>query len=110
MNNDNGLARDIARDLAKKIKSYETHLSARRVGFVTSVADGVARISGLPQAAYMEILAFGGGLRGVAVNVEEDAIGAIVLGDYLTIREGDEVTATGDLLSIPVGEGFLGRT
>ena len=110
MNNDNGLARDIARDLAKKIKSYETHLSARRVGFVTSVADGVARISGLPQAAYMEILAFGGGLRGVAVNLEEDAIGAIILGDYLTIREGDEVTATGDLLSIPVGEGFLGRT
>jgi F-type H+-transporting ATPase subunit alpha len=57
----------------------------------------------------MEILAFPGDLRGVAVNLEEDAIGAMVLGDYLTIREGDEVSATGDLLSIPVGEGYLGR-
>lgn len=109
MSNHTDITRDIARDIAKKIKSYETKIAARRVGYITSVADGIARISGLPKAAYMEILSFPGGLKGVAINLEEDVIGAMVLGDYLALKEGDEVTTTGDLLSLPVGVGYLGR-
>jgi len=109
MNDTSDISRDIARDIARKIRTYETRIATRRVGYIMSVADGVARVSGLPHAALMEILQFPHGVRGVAVNLEEEAIGAIILGDYLTLEEGDEVTTTGDLLSLPVGEGYLGR-
>src|SRR3990167_6376309 len=98
----------LARELAKKIAIFEPTVSARRVGHVLSVADGVARVSGLPQVAYLEQLEFGGGISGLAVNLEEDVVGVIVLGDFLSIKEGDEVRSTGQLLSVPVGEGFLG--
>ena len=99
----------LARELAKKIEIFEPTVSARRVGHVLSVADGVARVSGLPHVAYLEQLEFGGGISGLAVNLEEDVVGVIVLGDFLSIKEGDEVRSTGQLLSVPVGEGFLGR-
>lgn len=99
----------IAKELIKKLESYEPNVSARRVGYVVSVADGVAKVSGLPNVAYLELVAFPNGSAGVAINLEEESVGVIVLGDYLTIKEGDEVKGTGELLSIPVGEGFLGR-
>lgn len=104
------LPKQIAAEIAKKITDFEPDMTARRVGTVSRVADGVVSIQGLPQAAYLEIIAFPRvGVRGVAVNLEEDAVGAIVLGDYLGLAQGEEAQSTGKLLSVPVGEGFMGR-
>jgi len=103
------LTKQIALEITKKIAGYAPGMEARRVGMVTRVADGVVTIRGLPQARYLELVAFPHGLLGVAVNLEEDSVGAIVLGDYLGLSEGEEVQSTGKLLSVPVGEGFLGR-
>lgn len=105
----NDYTRDIANELIKRIAQYEPEVRATRVGHVISVADGVARVSGLPQASLMERVEFESGVAGLAINLEEDVVGVIVMGDYLSIKEGDEVTATGQLLSMPVGESFLGR-
>ena len=105
----NDFTKDIAEELIKRIQEYQPAISARQVGHVISVADGVARVSGLPQVASMERVEFSSGVAGLAFNLEEDVVGVIILGDYLKIRQGDEVRATGTLLSMPVGEGFLGR-
>lgn len=99
----------IARELAKKIEDFEPSTQTRRVGHILSVADGVAQVSGLPHVAYLELLEFPQHLTGLAVNLGEDSIGAIILGDYLKLHEGDEVQAKNTLLSIPVGEEFFGR-
>ncbi len=96
-------------DLVKKINDYTPTVNAERVGKILSLSDGVAKVSGLPQVAYSELLSFPHDVVGLAFNLEEDAIGVIILGDYLKLKEGDEVRATGTLLSVPVGEGFLGR-
>ncbi len=103
------LTSQIAHDLAKKLEQFEPKVQAKRVGYITSVADGVVKISGLPHIAYLERLEFAHGISGFAINLEEDAVGAIVLGDYLVLKEGDEVRGTGQLLSVPVDERFLGR-
>ena len=103
------LPKQIALEITKKIAGFDVGLEARRVGTITRVADGVVTISGLPQARYLELVAFPHGVLGVAVNLEEDSVGAIVLGDYVGLSEGDEVLSTGKLLSVGVGEGFLGR-
>jgi len=99
----------IAEDLAKKIEGMSTTAKARHVGHITTIADGVVKISGLPNIAYLELLKFPSGINGFAINLEEEEIGAIVLGDYLQLHEGDEVEGTGNLLSIPVGDACLGR-
>lgn len=99
----------VAEELIKKIEGFTPEVSARQVGHVASVSDGVVRMSGLPNVSYQERIVFSSGVSGVAINLEEDVVGAIVLGDYLGIAEGTEVHGTGELLSIPVGEGFLGR-
>ena len=105
----NDLTTQIALEITKKIAGYAPGMEAKRVGTITRVADGVVTIRGLPQARYLELVAFPHGLLGVAVNLEEDSVGAIVLGDYLGLSEGQEVQSTGKLLSVPVGEEFLGR-
>lgn len=99
----------IAKELARRLEQYTPEISARRVGKILSIADGVVKVSGLPHVAYLERVTFNNGLVGFVINLEEDAIGVVVLGDYLSLREGDEVQTTGTLLSIPVGEAFLGR-
>src|SRR3990167_5254823 len=73
------------------------------------MADGVARVSGLQGVAMMEMVEFPGGILGVAINLEADSVGVIILGDYLKLKEGDEVRNTGKLLSIPVGNELVGR-
>lgn len=103
------LTTQIALEITKKIAGFEPGIEARRVGTITRVADGVVTIRGLPQVRSLELIAFPHGILGVAVNLEEDSVGAIVLGDYLGLSEGQEVQSTGKLLSIPVGEDFLGR-
>lgn len=103
------LTKTIADELAKKIGVFEPSVGARRVGHITSISDGVVRISGLGGVALMERLEFPDKRSGVAINLEEDTVGGIVLGDYIALKAGDEVAATGELLSMPVSERFLGR-
>lgn len=99
----------IANELVKKLERFEPSASTRRVGYVMTIADGVAKASGLPHVSYLELVTFVNGVQGVVVNLEEEEVGIIVLGDFLGIKEGDEVRSTGELLSIPVGDAFLGR-
>ncbi len=103
------LPKQIATELARKIAGFETTHSAKRVGTIAQLADGVVLIHGLPQVRYLELVSFPKGILGVAVNLAEDSVGVMVLGDYLGLSQGDEVESTGKLLSVPVGEEFLGR-
>ncbi len=100
---------DISAALRKHVDSYTPSMQAERVGIVTEVADGVARVHGLPNAAVNELLEFEGGVLGLALNLDEDSIGAVVLGAADKIEEGFSVQATGKILSVPVGDGLLGR-
>ncbi|MEV6771600.1 F0F1 ATP synthase subunit alpha [Nocardia sp. NPDC051030] len=90
-------------------QSYTPETSIEEVGVVTDTGDGIAHISGLPGAMANELLEFPGGVLGVALNLEDTNIGAVVLGEFDTIEEGQQVRRTGDVLSVPVGDNFLGR-
>src|SRR5262245_31883452 len=102
-------AADIAAALTKNLEGFEPSLEARTVGRVSEVGDGIARISGLPDAAVNELLEFEDGTVGLALNLDEASIGAVVLGDSDNIEEGQTVKSTGRILSVPVGDGVLGR-
>jgi len=102
-------ADEIAAALAKHIGSWQPETSKQQVGRVLEVADGVARVQGLPNAAVNELLEFEGGVLGLALNLEEDSIGGVVLGHADQIEEGHSVVATGRILSVPVGDALLGR-
>ena len=102
-------AADIASAIKKNLEGFTPSLEARTVGRVVEVGDGIARISGLPDCAVNELLEFEDGTKGLTLNLEEEAIGAVVLGDSDRIEEGQTVKATGQILSVPVGEGVLGR-
>ena len=93
------------------VRTYEPeHVGSEEIGHVTMTADGIARVGGLPNAMANEILVFEDGTRGLAMNLEEREIGVVVLGDFTSIEEGQEVRRTGEVLSVPVGDGYLGRT
>ena len=95
--------------LRRNLADWSPEVEGRTVGYVSAIGDGVARVSGLPGAMASELLEFKGGLIGVALNLDEDSIGAVIMGDSSHIEEGDEVRSTGRVLSIPVGDGMLGR-
>jgi F-type H+/Na+-transporting ATPase subunit alpha len=95
--------------LKKQIENFETKVQTEKVGTVREIGDGVARISGLSDAMASEMLEFENGAVGVALNLEEDRVGAMVLGNYEAIKEGETVKSTGKILSVPVGENFIGR-
>ncbi len=95
--------------LAKFVQSYEPESTREEVGRVTEVGDGIARVEGLHSAMTNELLEFEGGLRGLALNLDVREIGCVLLGDYSHIEEGQEVRRTGEILSVPVGDAFLGR-
>ncbi|NRA26084.1 MAG: F0F1 ATP synthase subunit alpha [Opitutales bacterium] len=99
----------IVEQIEKEIASLTTAADKKNVGSITSLADGVAKVDGLSSAMYMEMIEFPGGLTGLALNLEENAVGCVIMGDTAGVREGDEVKATGKLLSVPVGMGLLGR-
>jgi F-type H+-transporting ATPase subunit alpha len=99
----------IIEELRKQIEQFKSDANVESVGTVLSVADGVVRLSGLSQAKSMELLEFSGGVMGVALNIEEESIGAIVLGSAQKIDEGDTVKSTGRILSIPVNDQVIGR-
>ena len=93
------------------VSSYEpAESTGEEVGHVTLTADGIARVEGLPGTMANELLTFEDGTLGLAMNLEEREIGVVVLGEFSGIQEGQEVRRTGDVLSVPVGEGYLGRT
>jgi len=100
---------DIAAAIRKNLEGFEPSLEQSQVGRVLEVGDGIARVSGLPDAAVNELLQFESGTVGLALNLDEDSIGAVVLGEVDDIEEGQTVQATGDILSLPVGDGLLGR-
>jgi F-type H+-transporting ATPase subunit alpha len=100
---------EITAAIKTRIKGWSPELEQETVGYVTSVADGVARVSGLPTAMASELLEFPGGLRGVALNIDENDLGVVLMGDASHIEEGSPVKQTGTVLSVPVGDAMLGR-
>ncbi len=95
--------------LKKEIESYQGETSMQSVGTVLSVGDGVSRVYGLDDCMMNELLEFPGGVRGVALNLEEDNVGCVLLGDATKVKEGDEVRSTGRIISVPTGDQLLGR-
>src|SRR5690348_7976963 len=102
-------AADIAAVLRKNVEGFRPAVEREQVGRVMLVGDGIARVAGLPNAAVNELLEFEGGALGLALNLEEEQIGAVVLGKADEVEEGQLVTATGRILSIEVGDALLGR-
>jgi F-type H+-transporting ATPase subunit alpha len=100
---------DISAAIKKNLEGFTPDVSLTQVGRVLEVGDGIARVSGLPDAAVNELLEFESGLLGLALNLDEESIGAVVLGEVDSIEEGQSVKATGNILSVPVGDGLLGR-
>ena len=100
---------DITAALKKNLDGFKPDVSLSQVGRILEVGDGIARVSGLPDAAVNELLEFEDGTLGLALNLDEDSIGCVVLGEVSDIEEGQTVKATGRILSVPVGDGVLGR-
>lgn len=101
---------EIRSALADFVSSYEPKkASTTEVGYVIDAADGIAHVQGLPSVMSNELIRFADGTLGLALNLDEDEIGVVVLGEFTGIEEGQEVTRTGEVLSVPVGDGFLGR-
>ena len=95
--------------IEKKIESFDVASEAQDEGTIVSLTDGIVRIHGLSNAMQGEMLEFPGGIYGLALNLERDSVGAVVLGEYLGLSEGDSVKCTGRILEVPVGEAMLGR-
>jgi F-type H+/Na+-transporting ATPase subunit alpha len=100
---------EIASVLQKEIEQFDSKIDVREVGTVLEVGDGIARVYGLSGVMAGEMVEFPNGSIGLAFNLEENSVGVIILGDYLTIQEGDEVKALGTLLSVPAGDAVIGR-
>src|SRR5579863_4699104 len=100
---------NLLQEIEAQISGVKTNVARQNVGIVREIGDGVAKIEGLTDAMLNEMLDFGNGIVGLALNLEETEVGAIILGDYTSISEGQEVRTTGKLLQVPVGKGLLGR-
>jgi len=103
------MANQIVENLRKEIAGFKAETEFQKVGHVIEVFDGIAKISGLSDVKSSEMVSFAGGEVGVVLNLEEDTVGVIILGDFSKIKEGDEVKATGKILEVPVGEALIGR-
>src|SRR3984893_4683422 len=102
-------ADEISRLLREEIDNYERAVNVAETGSVISVGDGIARVYGLENVMAGELIEFKGGVSGIALNLEEDQVGAVLLGGFSGIKEGDEVGRTGRIMSVPVGEAMVGR-
>ena len=102
-------AEEISEIISKQIKEYGKEVEVSETGTIISIGDGIARIHGLAGAMAGELLEFPGGVSGMVLNLEEDNVGAAVLGDYIEIKEGDTVKRTGRIVEVPVGEALVGR-
>ena len=95
--------------LKKQISEFNEQVAVDKVGRVIEVGDGIAKVAGLSEVMASEMIDFGQGVFGVALNLEEESVGAMILGDWLKVKEGDEVKSTGRILQVPVGEQMIGR-
>ncbi|TAM63963.1 F0F1 ATP synthase subunit alpha [Mycobacterium sp.] len=102
-------ADDIQSAIEEYVGSFTSDTSREEVGTVVDAGDGIAHVEGLPSVMTQELLEFPGGVLGVALNLDEHNVGAVILGDFEKIEEGQQVKRTGEVLSVPVGDGFLGR-
>ncbi len=102
-------ATEISELIKERIENFDAAAEARDVGTVVALTDGIVRIHGLTDVQYGEMIEFPGGSFGLALNLEQDSVGAVVLGEYKHISEGDSVKTTGRILEVPVGEALLGR-
>src|SRR6476660_10428689 len=100
---------EIVNIIKSAIDTFDADAETRNVGTVVEVGDGIAQIYGLEGALASELLEFPGGIRGMALNLEEETVGAVILGDYTQIKEGDTVKTTGSIVEIPVGVELIGR-
>src|SRR5512140_1699796 len=103
------LIKQITNDLQKKIESFEAKVEITDIGTVLEAGDGIARATGLANVKSQELVQFANGVMGIAFNLEQDAVGIIIMGDYSEIAEGMSVRATGRIASVPVGDGLIGR-
>src|SRR5450432_2218590 len=102
-------ADEITKLIREQIENYETKISVDETGTVITLGDGIARVYGLDKVMAGELLTFPHGVAGIAMNLEEDQVGAVLLGEYHEIKEGDEVRRTGRIMSVPVGDAMIGR-
>jgi F-type H+-transporting ATPase subunit alpha len=102
-------ADEITQLIRQQIENYETKVAVDEVGTVITLGDGIARVHGLEKVMAGELLSFPHDVSGIAMNLEEDQVGVVLLGDYTEIKEGDEVKRTGRIMSVPVGDGLIGR-
>ncbi|MDA1312969.1 MAG: F0F1 ATP synthase subunit alpha [Acidobacteria bacterium] len=102
-------AQEISKLLREQIENYEGTVEVAEVGSIISLGDGIARLHGLEKVMAGEMLAFPHNVAGIAMNLEEDQVGAVLLGEYTNLQEGDEVRRTGRIISVPVGEALIGR-
>ncbi len=102
-------ADDIQGAISDYVSSFETGTGREEVGTVIDAGDGIAHVEGLPSVMTQELLEFAGGVLGVALNLDEHSIGAVILGEFEKIEQGQQVKRTGEVLSVPVGDAFLGR-
>ena len=102
-------ADDIQGAIEEYVSSFHRRTAREEIGTVIDAGDGIAHVEGLPSVMTKELLEFPGGVLGVALNLDEHSIGAVILGDFEKIEEGQQVKRTGEVLSVPVGDAFLGR-
>src|SRR5205823_2027456 len=102
-------ADEITKLIREQIENYESKVSVDEVGTVISLGDGIARIHGLDKVMAGELIEFPHNIAGIAMNLEEDQVGAVLMGEYTEIKEGDEVRRTGRIMAVPVGDVMIGR-
>ena len=102
-------ADEITQLIRQQIENYESKIAVDEVGTVITLGDGIARVHGLDKVMAGELLAFPHNVAGIAMNLEEDQVGVVLLGEYTEIKEGDEVKRTGRIMSVPVGDALIGR-
>src|SRR5919205_2058747 len=102
-------ADEITKLIREQIENYESKISVDEVGSIISLGDGIARVHGLEKVMAGELLSFPHNVAGLAMNLEEDQVGVVLLGDYTELKEGDEVRRTGRIMSVPVGDAMVGR-
>jgi F-type H+/Na+-transporting ATPase subunit alpha len=102
-------ADEITQLLKEQIQNYDAEIRVDQTGTIITLGDGIARIHGLDKAMAGEMLQFPHDVQGLAMNLDEDQVGCVLLGDYTELREGDEVRRSGEIMSVPVGDGMIGR-
>src|SRR6202007_518039 len=102
-------ADEITQLIRQQIENYESKIAVDEVGTVITLGDGIARVHGLEKVMAGELLSFPHHVAGIAMNLEEDQVGVVLLGDYTEIKEGDELKRTGRIISVPVGDALVGR-